>query len=463
MDRWKDRHKPCPFAIDDAPFAARSTGMSLDVIRPEDVPRGRPLYCKDYDRSLITQDIHRAQPVLAHPTSGNAVPMPFSMMTKPELEEPELSKAQTKYPFVHPNRPVDLSLTAADIEEAQPKKTGMNSEGRKRADVMVDPVNPVYGHMASTALPPEVPRASGKCTLDISDIEKTNPTPLFPERLLGDPLKDHTDFQSMRHVEALELAAARDRGDPAACAPPLSTRRACLTPRREGPQKSQRCTDPLDPRYRVHLGERGATSMHTWWSEEKGLALHQARHAQQAATAMGPAGTISEPAAGEAVVSQGRARANGQPLLMRPAAPAQEIGSVDGAHPKPQTRDNGQPQLSLESRDVLGAEPTPRVGGLALSIYGPRGQRPVQPGTLVTEDIEGAQASTRPRFPKCHMSNAKTWGAAIVGTPRKLVTVANDDDDSESRGAAGSYYRGPRDIFQFANTLPAERGRYPQM
>ncbi|KAF4706535.1 hypothetical protein FOZ63_034153, partial [Perkinsus olseni] len=85
------------------PFARREDTMSLDTIKPKDVPRGRILYVKDTDASLTTIDIDKCKP---------------SYYWLDYLRKPEFSlkcdvpgmRSKSYYPPVV-NRPRDLSLT----------------------------------------------------------------------------------------------------------------------------------------------------------------------------------------------------------------------------------------------------------------------------------------------------------------------------------------------------------------
>merc|ERR1719261_1308446 len=98
----------------DRPFAQRKDTMALDIIHPEDVPRGKVRFVKDQDLSLKTDDIGRCQP-RADVAGGSTKPL-----------YPNLTRVK------------DLSLTTADIEWAQPKITRFNTNR------CTDPLQPQY-------------------------------------------------------------------------------------------------------------------------------------------------------------------------------------------------------------------------------------------------------------------------------------------------------------------------------
>jgi len=389
----------CPFhKDDDIPFSARSRGMYLDVLGPDDVPPGPIQYPKDFDRSLMTSDLSRAQPMLAHPTSGVGEPLAWCTMRKPPLEEVPKSRPFSHYPPVQGGRPRDLSLTTSDIELAQSKRSERNSEGRARLDCMVDPLSPRYQMVTSEAPPPLTTRDAGGSGLDVSDIEGAMPAPAVPvRRHYSETMKCEAEFHSPRLDEALNVAFARSQALAAgtgtmgslkdAVAQP-SHARLCTQPRLEGPKGFRRATDAQDPVYKVPL-TRGvpATSIHARWDEER---LPMGKEA--------------------------------------PPVEHMEIGRVPGSVPCNGIRDNGQPFLSLETRDVPGAGAIHRVGQLPYSLYGPQGNRPNYSSSLHTADIKGAQASTLPRGPRTMLSGSRLTGASIVGipTPRESARAEQD-------------------------------------
>lgn len=372
-------HRPCPFYKDaELPFSARSTGMSLDVVQPSDCPAGPRRFNKDISMSLYTKDIPRAQPVLAHDTTAAGAPMPWKHIEKPPLPEVPQSRAKTHYPPVSKTRLRDLSLNASDIDGALPRGIGLNCEGKRRRDVTVDPLNPAYA-LPSSEAPAPTPvsaRTSGHRALDVSDIEGARIAPSVPVRnQYGDPMRVEDEFRSWRHDRALienrTLAPPgwssrngpypRKQSEEASSAPVLDLpQRAPLTPRREGPQRSARSTDPLDPQYRVPLAkDKPGTSLNCLWAEEK-------KNQQE----------------------------------LPPEVASHTIGRVEGSTPRTQIRDNGQPFFSLQAHDILGANPKRRVGAMMYNMYDSYGHRPVQSTNLDTKDIKGAQADTLIRHPK---------------------------------------------------------------
>jgi len=374
----KTLHKPCPFYKDEEmPFNMRHHGMSMDVIQPDDCPKGPRKFPKDISMSLYTKDIPRAQPVLAHETSAAGTPMPWKLIEKPPMPEVPLSRAKTHYPPVGKTRLRDLSLMSKDIDGARPGGIGANCEGKRRTDVIVDPLSPAYALPSSEARAPTplAPRNSGERCLDVKDIEGAECAKVIPVRNhYGDPLRVEDEFRSWRHDRA--LMENRNLGTPGrayrngpsprqkleqAPAPQMweLPQRAPLTPRREGPQRSARSTDPLDPQYRVPLAkETPGTSLNCLWSEEK--------RSQQD---------------------------------VPPEVESKTIGRVEGSTPRTQIRDNGQPFFSLHANDILGANPKRRIGAMPYNMYGTYGNRPAKSSNLDTRDIKGAQADTLERYP----------------------------------------------------------------
>ncbi|KAF4733849.1 hypothetical protein FOZ62_000369 [Perkinsus olseni] len=163
------------------PFARREDTMSLDTIKPKDVPRGRILYVKDTDASLTTIDIDKCKPTYYW----------LDYLRKSEFslkcDVPGM-RSKSYYPPVV-NRPRDLSLTTQDIEWAQPKIT------RFRTNRVLDPLNPMYKLAKSEAVPVEPPRFNGRFTNDIRDIEFSHPKRLIPDRnYIRDP-NDVSDIE----------------------------------------------------------------------------------------------------------------------------------------------------------------------------------------------------------------------------------------------------------------------------
>ncbi|CAK9087057.1 unnamed protein product [Durusdinium trenchii] len=342
----------CPYARDEnARCPARHEGMALDVISKLDVPPGPLQFHKDYDRSLLTEDLDRAQPLLSHPTSFTGAPIPWKDVQKPPLEEVPKSRSNPLYPPVK-RRPRDLSLKTSDIDYAQPKKPIVSE--RRRSNCIVDLLTNSYQFTSS-----EVPvqpdfRTTGRCAMDCSDIEGTWPHPLPAKSVPQDPMKIEDEFRNPRHHSVLAAASASllNTGSLSARGPRASER-AGLERWEVNPLKvGQRQGHPLSPRYHLPVAEAG-TSMHVRFQcERHDLGDHP------------------------------------------PPTQCEEVGFIDGSKPKTEIRDNGEPQFNLCTEDVPGAQPRRRVGVLPVHLYGPPGNRP-QSNSLQNADIEGAQADTR--------------------------------------------------------------------
>lgn len=386
-NRVKDEQKDCPFYRDvEMPFAARHMGLSLDTLQPEDCPRGPVQHTKDYQSSLMTEDLYRAQPVLGHPTTANSAPVPWKSIQKPPPEEIPGSCAKAHYPELRSSRPRDMALTTSDIEKGHPQRIGGNCEGRTRLDQPVDPLSPAYKLLGNVAQPPPSPRSSGRCTLNVTDIEGATPRATVPVRTTyGNPLKVENEFRSRRHVKALAEIGARALGMPTPTneEKPSADLRCAGTPRLEGPKRSARCTDPLDPKYCVPLPvDTPGTSLCCSWAEEQRF--------------MG------------ASISVGGG----------------EIGHVHGSMPKAGHHAKDAPYFTLETSDVIGAQSQRRVGAVPYSMYGPYGNRRNWSASLDTTDVQGAQADTLERYPKvsCKKSarnhvDGDGLGSAAKGKP----------------------------------------------
>jgi len=91
-------------------FASRNDTMSLDVVRPKDVPRGRVLCEKDYQQSLIANDIEGARPEFTlRSLHRDGAPAKEPVKGSTSRKHPELNKVK------------DLSLSTHDVDGAQPK------------------------------------------------------------------------------------------------------------------------------------------------------------------------------------------------------------------------------------------------------------------------------------------------------------------------------------------------------
>jgi len=325
--------------------------MSLDIVRPHDIPRGVVMYCKDEDRSLKTQDIPTAQPTYNH----------LKYLNKPDLTvgntDPEIvgSRARTYYPPM--DRKVrDLSLTTADIELAQPRSH------KHKGNRHTDPVCPNYSMPTSYKREMTPPRWNGRHTNDVSDIELACPRKLIPDRnYVRDP-NDGRDieFASANYQERLNRRASRG---------PRLDRTHDVRDITGTKRIQPRCSNPLDPSYKVPT--HATTSLHHIFSEEQGLA--------QAAP-----------------------------------QEAAEIGPVPMSKPRKLQWDNGEPQLSLLREDIAGTIPQRWVGSVPANIYDPPEVRPMIsfhdphdiPGAQVGSLKKGIEGITRrqcnplnPRYP----------------------------------------------------------------
>eukprot|EP00933_Yihiella_yeosuensis_P063614 TRINITY_DN66810_c0_g1_i1.p1 TRINITY_DN66810_c0_g1~~TRINITY_DN66810_c0_g1_i1.p1 ORF type:complete len:460 (+),score=63.75 TRINITY_DN66810_c0_g1_i1:133-1512(+) len=378
--------KPCPFAVDEnARFAARHEGMSMNVIEKCDVPPGPMLFNKDYDRSLMVEDIELAQPTLAHPSSISGVPIPWKYFQHPEKEVVEKSTAKSHYPSAS-RRPRDLSLRTDDIELAQAKK---RSHGpRQRSECVINPITPSYQFTSQEGPPVVAFRPSGRDLLDCSDIDGAKPSFIHPIRnQYGNPLRCELEFQS-RGKQAAAAGKLVAGGLNAAYTTPLTARSGCLREKEDDGKRplTHREGHPLEPRYKLDQPTESApTTLHARYGCERF--------------------SIGDDA---------------------PACAPTEIGHVEGSKPRTLAKENGEPQRSLITQDIVGARTRLKVGVLPYSMYGPMGKRPVQSNNLNTADIVGAQASTIPNGPKMpnryeRPTQTQTVGSSIVGlsqTPR---------------------------------------------
>lgn len=90
-------------------FASRKDTMSLDVVRPKDVPRGRVRCEKEYQQSLTADDIPGARPEYLR----------RSLQLDGADKDPVKGSTSRKYPEL--NKVKDLSLSTHDVDGAQPK------------------------------------------------------------------------------------------------------------------------------------------------------------------------------------------------------------------------------------------------------------------------------------------------------------------------------------------------------
>lgn len=316
----------------EAPFPQRSSLMSLDVIRPEDIPVGRIYNYKIEDLSLKTADIEKCQPFYR----AN------QYLDKPNLQVGitdsgfDGSRARTYYAPI--NRPRDLSLTTADIEYAQPKNV------RAKGHRVTDPVCPVYDFPKSAPIRPVTPlRFNGRETNDVSDIELTYPTKVIPDR---NYVKDPNDISDIEYASPnYERRVAHPLHN-------LNFSTSLNVRDISGSNKTRpRETNPLDPVYNV--SQTTTTSLHRTWNEEK----------------------------------------DQKDCMRAPPLQPAEIGPVPGSKPRKLTWQNGEPQFSLLREDIPGAVPQRWTGSIPFNIYDPPEKKAVI-SFHDPHDIPGAQVGS---------------------------------------------------------------------
>jgi hypothetical protein len=222
--------------------------MSLDTIQPKDVPRGKVMFVKDEDLSLMTDDIHRAKTHYRH----------LDYLQKPDFSvgctQPDHAGAQSRtyYPPVD-RRPRDLSLTTADIEGAQFRGP------KRRGNRHTDPLCPRYELPSSYVRPVTPPRYNGRETNDISDIEFSKPKVLAPERnYVRDPNESRDiEFNEPSYQERVKRPWK-----------PRDDRQHQVRDITGSYQAPIRMTNPLDPVYKVSTTK--ATSVRARYTEESG-------------------------------------------------------------------------------------------------------------------------------------------------------------------------------------------------
>jgi hypothetical protein len=328
------QRKQGPFYIDDdRPFAQRHDGMSLDIIHPKDVPRGKVPFIKDEDKSLKTQDIDRAAPHYPH----------LHVLNKPDFSvgctetDHVGGRARTYYPSMD-RRPRDLSLTTADIELAQTKAT--NFKGNRHTD----PLCPNYELSSTNARPISPPRWNGRHTNDISDIEKSHPKVRIPDRnYIRDPnCAADIEFASANYLERVHRQTRNNvRADRSLNVKDINHKKPLHT--------APRCTNPLEPEYKVST--TATTSLHTKYTEELGSDVRL--HPKECET----------------------------------------HGHVHGSKPRKLQWDNGEPQFSLMREDIAGTVPQRWVGAVPFNIYDPPEVKPAI-SFHDPHDIPGAQVGT---------------------------------------------------------------------
>lgn len=317
--------------------------MSLDIVRPADIPLGKVMYVKDYDRSLITEDVARAQPTYDH----------LRYLNKPDFSvgctEPTHvgARARTYYPPM--DRKVrDLSLTTADIELAQPRAH------RQRGNRHTDPVCPNYTLPSCYVRESTPPRHNGRITNDISDIEMTRPKKVIPDR---NYVRDPNDCSDIEYA-SVNYAGRTKREAPGYVRQDRQHDVTDITGLKNVPLRE---TNPLDPVNRVPT--HASTSLHTLFAEEVGQGMC---HAQR---------------------------------------DAERVGPILGSKPRKLQWDNGEPQFSLLREDIPGAMPQRWVGCVPANIYdAPEVRPPISfhdphdiPGAQVGSLKKGIEGATRRR------------------------------------------------------------------
>lgn len=327
-------YKPCPFYVDnERPFAQRTDGMSLDIIHPKDIPRGKIPFIKDEDRSLKTQDIDRCQPHYPH----------LNYLQKPDYcvgsTDPDHhgGRARTYYAPMD-RRPRDLSLTTADIEYAQTKAS------KFKGNRHTDPVCPNYELPSCHVRPITPPRWNGRHLHDISDIEKSSSKVRIPTR---NYIRDPNDASDIEHASAnyQERVHRRTRNGK-----PDITMNVKDINQTKPLHYAPRCTNPLEPEYKVST--TATTSLHTKYTEEvkRGdVSLHRTE--------------------------------------------AETHGQIPGSKPRKLQWDNGEPQFSLVREDIAGTVPQRWIGAVPINIYDPPEVKEVISFHDV-HDIPGAQVGT---------------------------------------------------------------------
>lgn len=230
------------------------------------------------------------------------------------------------------NRALDFSLTVGDIEKAHP---GNQSFATTRFS---DPLVPQYNLQSCRECPPtpEGPR-NRRDLMQTSDLETGIPQrkPLWTDRGCRQDKMDTSDIEYAKpnHYRKVEL-------------PSLGPIESLRNPLRysEGINTSRSVRqehNPLDPQYVV--SER---SMHPFFGSK-----------DASATVHGP---------------------------------------VKGSTPRRVCYDNGEPQISLITRDIPGASPMRFVGSKSYNIYDPPEVTPIY-SFHDPKDIDGAQAGSRLR------------------------------------------------------------------
>jgi len=327
----------------DRPFAQRKDTMALDIIHPEDVPRGKVRFVKDQDLSLKTDDIGRCQPF--YPWKQYLDKPSFALRA-------DIAGGSTKPLYPNLTRVKDLSLTTADIEWAQPKITRFNTNR------CTDPLQPQYQLASCPQRPITPPRGNNKDSLDISDIEQSRPKRVIPDRnYIRDP-NDASDIEAtcpnyrrrvVRPIPGNSFSTSLDVRDINAY---------------PGRTTLPRDTNPLDPTYQI--SQQSCTSLPIRWTEEEGRVYAPPMEVE----------TIGE-------VPQSKPRKlqwdNGEPFFalltedIAGAAPQRWVGAVPfNVYDPPEKK----PIISFhEPQDIPGTQ----VGSLRKGIVTGRSTNPLNP------------------------------------------------------------------------------------
>jgi len=288
--------------------------MSLDVVRPKDVPTPKGVFVKNEDLSLKTEDIDFAKPHYRH----------LNHLNKPDLSvgstHPEHAgaRARTYYPPMD-RRPRDMNLTTMDIE-------GSRSEAKKHpGNRHTDPLCPDYELPSHVVMPQTPPRFNGRHTNDIADIEHTTSKVLHPDRSYSRNPNESRDieFNEPNYQERVKRPYQ-----------PRPDRQLDVQDIMGKKPPASRCTNPLDPVYKLPVAN--VTSLHTRFSEERGSDAPRT-----------------------------------------PPGMHRHIGEVHGSKPRRLHRDNGEPQLSLVREDIAGTVPQRFVGSIPANIYDSHDVRPM--------------------------------------------------------------------------------------
>mmetsp|Transcript_29605 Transcript_29605/g.75394 ORF Transcript_29605/g.75394 Transcript_29605/m.75394 type:complete len:339 (+) Transcript_29605:84-1100(+) len=219
----------------DDPFPIKRDTMSLDSIRPKDVPRGIVRYPKD-SPALRTSDIDGAAPSYYYKKYHADGP--------PEKELIAGTTARELYPAVR--RPIDLGLTTSDIEKAQPLAYRFNSSRN------VNPLTPRYDLPSHTDKPPTppAPRIHEGKARETMEFKGEHKPRILERNYARDPLevRDIEGAQpNHKNRIAAKIFTPRDpqRIIESAGERILSTKRTS--------QQTPRTSHPMDPAYEVSV------------------------------------------------------------------------------------------------------------------------------------------------------------------------------------------------------------------